>query len=71
MGDKLANDLLWVNSVDDPVHCRKCGEAMRKPDKPNGILLKNGTFSRGAWATAWCDDCGISQDWTYERTIVS
>ena len=46
MNDKLENDMLWVNSVDDPVHCRKCGEAMRKPDKPNGILLKNGTFSR-------------------------
>ena len=71
MSDKLANDLLRVNSVDDPVHCRKRGEAMRKPDKPNGISLKNGTYSRGAWATAWCDDCGISQDWTFERTIMS
>ena len=49
MDDKLANDLLWVNSVDDPVHCRKCGEAMRKPYKPNGMLLKNETFLRGAW----------------------
>ena len=67
MNDKLANDMLWVNSVDDPVYCRKCGEAMRKPEKPNGMLM-DGTYERGAWADARCDDCGISQAWTYERT---
>ena len=63
----MPKDMLCVDSADDPVPCPKCDKAMRKHDKPKGFLRTNGALSRGAWSTAYCDDCGTSQDWSFER----
>ena len=70
-GGRLLPEVQWVDNADADVICPLCNQKMVKVNgKARGFPAapKQGEIFRGAAALASCQNCDVTQEWSFIRT---